>query len=80
MADPGFPVGGRGPRRGGRGLPRRLRFENFVCQYERIWRAVGRLMSCFHMKSAGFHEIRRISCEIRRISKNQLPGMVRPMF
>ena len=37
VADPGFPVGGRGPRRGGRGLPRRLRFENFVCQNERIW-------------------------------------------
>ena len=29
-ADPGFPVGGRQ-------LPRRLRFENFVCQNERIW-------------------------------------------
>ena len=28
-------------------------------------------------KSARFHEI---SCEIRRISKDQLPGMVRPMF
>ena len=31
VADPGFPVGG------GRGLPRWLRFENFVCQNERIW-------------------------------------------
>ena len=30
VADPGFPVGGRG-------LPRWLRFENFVCQNERIW-------------------------------------------
>ena len=30
VADPGFPAGGRG-------LPRRLRFENFVCQNERIW-------------------------------------------
>ena len=29
MADPGFPVGGRG-------LPRRLRFIKFVCQNERI--------------------------------------------
>ena len=37
LADPGFPVGGRGPRRWGRGLPRRLRFENFVCRNERIW-------------------------------------------
>ena len=37
VADPGFPVGGRGPRRGGRGLPRRLRFENFACQNKRIW-------------------------------------------
>ena len=27
VADPGFPVGGRGPRREGRGLPRWLRFE-----------------------------------------------------
>ena len=36
MADPGFPVGGRGPRRRGCGLPRRLRLENFVCQNERI--------------------------------------------
>ena len=35
------------------------------------------------MKSGRFHEIRQISCgfhEIRRISKDQLPGMVRPMF
>ena len=30
VADPGFPVGGRG-------LPRQLHFENFVCQNERIW-------------------------------------------
>ena len=30
VADPGFLVGGRG-------LPRWLRFENFVCQSERIW-------------------------------------------
>ena len=29
--------GGRGPRMGGRGPPRRLRFENFACQNERIW-------------------------------------------
>ena len=36
LADPGFPVGGRGPR-GGRGLPRQLRFENFVCRNKRIW-------------------------------------------
>ena len=37
VADPGFPVGGgRGPRRSGCGLPRRLRFKNFVCQNERI--------------------------------------------
>ena len=28
--------GGRGPRRRGCGLPRQLRFENFVCQNERI--------------------------------------------
>ena len=37
MADPGFPVGGRGPRRGGRGFPRQLCFEKFICQNERIW-------------------------------------------
>ena len=37
MADPGFPVGGRGPRRGDRGLLRRVCFENFVCRNERIW-------------------------------------------
>ena len=30
VADPGFPVGGRGPRKGGRGLPRRLCFVKFV--------------------------------------------------
>ena len=42
VADPGFPVGGRGPRRRGRGLPRRLHFENFVCQNERIWTLGGR--------------------------------------
>ena len=28
--------GGRGPRSRGCGLPRQLRFENFVCQNERI--------------------------------------------
>ena len=28
--DPGYPVGGRG-------LPKQLHFENFVCQNERIW-------------------------------------------
>ena len=37
VADPGFPVGGRGPRRGGRGPLRQLRFENFACQNESIW-------------------------------------------
>ena len=37
MADPGFPIGGRGPRTGGRGPPKWLRFENFACQNERIW-------------------------------------------
>ena len=37
MADPGFPIGGREPRKGGRGLPTPLCFENFVCQNERIW-------------------------------------------
>ena len=36
VADPGFPVGGV-DLVGGRGLPRRLRFEKFVCQNERIW-------------------------------------------
>ena len=34
----------------------------------------GKAMSCFS------HEIHQISCEIRRISKDQLPGMVSPMF
>ena len=34
VADPGFPVGGRG-------LPRGLRFENFVCRNVRI-RTLGR--------------------------------------
>ena len=42
VADPGFPVGGHGPRRGGHGLPRQLHFENFVCQNERIWTLRGR--------------------------------------
>ena len=38
-------------------------------------------MECSGKAVSGFHEIRRISCEIRRISKDQqLPGMVRPMF
>ena len=37
VADPGFPIGGRGPRTGGRGPLRRLHFENFACQNERIW-------------------------------------------
>ena len=39
MADPGFPVGGHG-------LPRRLHFENFVCQNERIWILRGALSMC----------------------------------
>ena len=43
VADPGFPRrGGRGPRRRECGLPRQLRFENFVCQNERI----GTLRGC----------------------------------
>ena len=33
---------GRGPRWGARGHPRRLRFENFVFQNERIWTLGGR--------------------------------------
>ena len=37
VADPGFPVGGGADLVGGRQLPRRLRFEKFVCQNERIW-------------------------------------------
>ena len=38
VADPGFPVGGVADLvGGGRQLPRRLRFEKFVCQNERIW-------------------------------------------
>ena len=36
VADPGFPVGGGVDLVGGRGLPRWLRFEHFVCQNERI--------------------------------------------
>ena len=36
VADPGFPIGGA-DLVGGRQLPRRLRFEKFVCQNERIW-------------------------------------------
>ena len=31
VVDPGFPVGGHGPR-GGHGLPRQLHFEIFLCQ------------------------------------------------
>ena len=42
MADPGFPVGGRRPRGGGRVLPRRFQLENFVCQNKRIWTLRGR--------------------------------------
>ena len=33
-----------------------------------------------HHPKAHIHEIRRISGEIRRISKDQLPGMVSPVF
>ena len=40
----------------------------------------GKAMSYFHMKSTGFHKICWISCVISQISKNQLPGMVSPMF
>ena len=36
VADPGLPVGGV-DFVGGGGLPRWLRFKNFVCQNERIW-------------------------------------------
>ena len=42
VADLGFPVGGNVDLVGGeRGLPRRLRFENFVCRNERIWTVTG---------------------------------------
>ena len=34
----------------------------------------------FNLKSARFYEICQISCEICRILKDQLPGMVMPMF
>ena len=37
VEDPGFPVGGAWTSWGGRGLPRRLCFENFVCRNKRIW-------------------------------------------
>ena len=37
VTDPGFPVGGVDLIGGGRGLPMRLCFANFVCQNERIW-------------------------------------------
>ena len=36
MADPGFPVGARGPVREGRGLPTRALFAKNVCENERI--------------------------------------------
>ena len=42
VADPGFPVGGGLDLVGGGGLPRWLRFENFVCQNEIIWTLGGR--------------------------------------
>ena len=41
VADPGFPVGRRRPRRGRR-LPRQLCFENFACRNESIWSLRGR--------------------------------------
>ena len=38
LADPGFPVGGRGPRRGAwTPEARQLRFKNFVCRNKTIW-------------------------------------------
>ena len=37
VADPGFPVGGRRPRRAGAPTPGWLGFENFVCRNKRIW-------------------------------------------
>ena len=37
VADPGFPIGGCGPSRGGLWTPEALRFKNFTCQNERIW-------------------------------------------
>ena len=40
MADPGFSRGGA-TSYGERGLPRRLHFENFGCQNERIWTLSG---------------------------------------
>ena len=36
VADPGFPVGGRGPRRGGAWTPEVATVIKFVCQNERI--------------------------------------------
>ena len=37
VADPGFPIGGHQPHRGGCQLLRRLCFIKFVCRNERIW-------------------------------------------
>ena len=43
MADPGFPVGGCGPRTGGGAwTPEAGTFRKFVCQNERIWTLRGR--------------------------------------
>ena len=55
VADPGFLVGGRGPRRGGCGLPRWLHFANFVCQNERIWTLWGRARRTPHKSANAFN-------------------------
>ena len=57
VADPGFPVGGRGPRSGGRGLLRQLRFKNFECQNERIWTLRGACVRHAPYRSANVNTI-----------------------
>ena len=56
VADPGFPVGGRRPR-GGCQLLRRLSFEKFVCQNERIWTHGGTHAGGAPGSTTGLHQL-----------------------
>ena len=57
VADPGFSVGGMDLVRWGRGLPRRLRSENFACQNERIGTFMGDVRRVHPPRSANVNVI-----------------------
>ena len=44
VADPGFPIGGVDPLKGGHGPPTWVLFGKYVCEKEKIWSCRGRVL------------------------------------